>query len=172
MSAHFVCSTCGRQHEGKATDQAYQLPDDVWDIPEAERADRARFDSDLCQFGERFFIRGLLPIPFVTQPGRFGWGVWVEVSWSTFKRYLELYEHDGSSEPTHRGIMANDLLAYPSSVGLEVDITFRDASARPMFRLIDDDESALAKEQRRGISDARYHQILNLIESTAAARSA
>jgi hypothetical protein len=172
VSEQFRCSVCGREHEGIATDQAYQLPDDVWNIPEQERADRARFDSDLCRFGKRFFIRGLLPVPFVRQSGDFGWGVWVEVSWITFQRYLELYEHDGSFEPAQRGILANDLLAYPSSVGSEVDITFRDASARPTFRLLDDDESALAKEQRRGISDARYHQILNLIETTAAARRA
>jgi hypothetical protein len=165
MSEHFICSICGMQHEGMVTDQAYKLPDDVWNLSETEKAEKARFDSDLCQFGERFFIRGLLLVPFLSQPGAFGWGVWAEVDWSTFKRYLELYESDGSAEPAHRGMLANAVLGYPSSLNSEVDINFGDASKRPTISFLAEDGGSLAEEQRGGMSAARYHQILDLIEA-------
>jgi hypothetical protein len=165
MAEDFVCSICGRRHGGLVTDQAYKLPDDVWSISESERAEKARFDSDLCQFGERFFIRGLLLIPFSNRPDAFGWGVWVEAELSTFKRYLELYEVDGSSEPPHRGVLANDILGYPSSLDSEVDINFRAAAERPIVSVIGQNGSRLAEEQQRGMSDTRYHQILGLIAS-------
>jgi hypothetical protein len=32
------------------------------------------------------------------------WGAWAEVDWSTFERYLELYDEDGSGEPPKDGI--------------------------------------------------------------------
>jgi hypothetical protein len=54
--------------------------------------------------------------PF-TESGEFGWGAWAEVDWSTFERYLELYDEDGSGEPPKDGILANDLPPYPSSIG-------------------------------------------------------
>lgn len=165
MGEHFMCSICGQQHEGVVTNQAYTLPDDVWNLPETERAQKARFDNDLCQFGERYFIRGLLLVPFLSKPDAFGWGVWVEVEWPTFKRYLDLYEADGSSEPAHRGLLANDILAYPSSIGSDVYIHFRGASDRPLISAIPLDGSHLAREQQHGMNDVRYHQILDLIDA-------
>lgn len=64
MADHFQCSICGEWHEGFVTDWAYKLPDEVWQIPEAERSGKARFTDDLCQFDTRNFIRCVLDIPF------------------------------------------------------------------------------------------------------------
>jgi hypothetical protein len=91
-----------------------------------DRAEKARFNSDLCQMGERYFIRCVLGVPFTESEGEFGWGAWAEVDWSTFERYLELYDEDGSGEPPKDGILANDLPPYPSSIGSPVKIQFRD----------------------------------------------
>ena len=49
------------------TDHGWKLPDDVWDIPEYERKDKAKFDNDFCQLGNRFFIRCVLKLPFIDQ---------------------------------------------------------------------------------------------------------
>jgi hypothetical protein len=111
---------CGQHHDDLLTDQAYKLPDAVWAIPERDRAEKARFNSDLCQMGERYFIRCVLGVPFTESEGEFGWGAWAEVDWSTFERYLELYDEDGSGEPPKDGILANDLPPYPSSIGSPV----------------------------------------------------
>jgi hypothetical protein len=124
MNDTFVCSVCGQTHAGLQTDEAYGLPDDVWAIPQEERASRAKFDSDLCQYGERLFIRCLLPVPFAETDGYFGWGVWVEVEQIVFRRYLDLFEADGSDEPRHVGRLANSLSVYPGMSGAKVLIQF------------------------------------------------
>jgi hypothetical protein len=163
LSDNFICSICGQEHIGPVADWAYKLPDEVWAIPEADRSEKARFNDDLCQFDERNFIRCVLDMPFTEAEGNFGWGAWAEVDWPTFERYLELYDEDGNSEPTHLGKLANALPAYSGSLGSPVVIQFRDRSKRPSLYLKPDDESRLALEQRAGINEARYHEILNII---------
>lgn len=165
MSDHFICSVCGIQHEGLITDQAYKLPDDVWSIPAVERSEKAKFDSDLCQLGERYFIRCILFVPFAYCSGAFGWGVWAEVDWLTFKRYLELYEVDGSAEPSHKGLLANEVPGYAHSLGRDIEINFRGASERPTIYFSSEDDSLLAEEQRRGMNHARHQEIIALIEA-------
>jgi hypothetical protein len=163
MSDGFVCSICGQEHGGLVTDWAYTLPDEVWAIPEAERSAKARFNNDLCQFDERNFIRCVLDVPFTEAAGNFGWGAWAEVDWPTFERYLELYDEDGTFEPPRTGKLANALSAYPDSLGTPVTIQFSDPKTRPALRLAVTDESELAGEQRTGISEVRYHEILSII---------
>ena len=79
MSDHFVCATCGQSHDGLPTDLGFKLPDDVWAIPAPRREEVARFTDDLCQYGDRYFIRGLLLVPLPDMGSDFGWGVWAEV---------------------------------------------------------------------------------------------
>jgi hypothetical protein len=154
---------CGEEHRGSSTDWAYKLPDAVWALSEDERAAEARFNSDLCQFGQRYFIRCVLDVPFTGSSESFGWGVWAEVDWSTFDRYMTIYDQDGSSEPVHSGSLANDIPAYPGSLSTPVSISFRDATKRPSIFLHEEDGSRLAREQRAGMSEARYHEALHTI---------
>lgn len=160
MSNSFVCAQCGVTHEGLLTDYAWKLPDDVWAIPEAKRSDRATWDSDLCNMGDRFFIRCVLRVPFTEREGDFGWGVWVEVDEEDFLRYVELYAVDGSSEPHKRGKLANLIPGYEDARSEPVSIQFAGATARPEVMTGKDSESSLAHDQRRGMDDARYHDIL------------
>jgi len=141
------------------TDFGWQLPDEVWAIPEAERSTRAKFDSDRCQFGERFFIRCILALPFTEQPGYYAWGVWVELRASDFWRYIELYEKDGRAEPAMSGSIANAIPGYTSTVGLAVQVQLQDEKSRPSVRVVDDGHP-LSVEQLEGISNQRYHEIL------------
>ncbi len=163
MPASFTCSICGKVHEGLTTDWAYRLPDVVWAIPEAERSTAARFSDDLCQLGDRYFIRCVLPIRFSDAEGEFCWGAWAEVEWSVFCRYRELFDKDGSVEPMYAGYLANALRAYADSSGAEVLVQFRDPTQRPALHLRESDASPLAREQRCGIDNARYHEILEVL---------
>jgi hypothetical protein len=169
MSGHFVCATCGQSHDGLPTDWGFKLPDDVWAIPATGREAAARFTDDLCQYGERHFIRGLLSVPLPDIASDFGWGVWAEVDAAVFQRYLDLYDADGSSEPLHSGTLANSLPGYVSSLHAPVSIQFLDSTQRPLFRLPERDRSTLAIEQRTGMSSARYHQILDALSAYEAA---
>lgn len=156
----FVCSTCGDTHEGLPTDHGWKLPDVVWAIPEEERSNKAKFNSDLCQFDNRFFIRCLLKLPFNEQPDYYGWGVWVEVQEPSFYRYVELYDKDGSKEPAISGTIANAMPGYPSTLALPVAVQFQDSRSRPAVLMSSSNNHVLAAEQSAGIDNQRYHEIL------------
>ena len=165
LEQSFVCEVCGKSHAGQSTDMAFSLPDEVWAIPEDERASRAKWTTDLCQMGEHYFIRCLLPIPFIDQPGYCGWGVWAQVEWPVFKRYLEIYDQDASEEPEAIGLLANAIPAYGESFGLPVRLHFASSTQRPRLSFSVAEERLLASEARTGISYARYHEIMLARES-------
>lgn len=159
MTSSFLCSTCGEAHDGLPTDYGWQLPDDVWAIPASERPERARFNSDLCQFGTRFFIRCVLKLPFNEQPDHYGWGIWVEVAEPAFCRYVELYDKDGSAEPPVLGNVANAMPGYPPTLGLPVVVQFQNSTSRPRVAVRANDHP-IAAEQANGIDNRRHHEIL------------
>jgi len=68
------------------TDHGWKLPDEVWAIPPIERHEWAKFNADLCELGERLFMRCILKLPFTQQPEYYGWGIWIEVSERDFLR--------------------------------------------------------------------------------------
>jgi len=156
----FVCNECGETHDGLPTDSAFKLPDDVWAIPEPERSAKAKFTSDLCQLAERYFIRCLLEVPFTDQSGYYGWGAWAEVDWPVFKRYLDLYEKDGTAEAQAEGKLANDLPTYSGTLGLRVLLKFQTPDRRPTLHFPANARHQLAREAAQGISYTRFHEIL------------
>jgi hypothetical protein len=163
MSTSFICSICGKEHDRLLANWAYTLPDEVWAIAEDERRKQARYNEDLCQWGERYFIRCILPIPLSEVEGEFNWGAWAEVERSAFERYIALFDEDGAAEPRKNGRLANALLPYVGSLGTEVSIQFRGPTERPTLHLSLSDRSLLAEEQRSGIDSARHHKILALL---------
>jgi hypothetical protein len=165
----FACATCGDTHQGLPTDHGWNLPDVVWAIPENERSRQAKFDSDLCQFGSRFFIRCLLKLPFNEQPEYYGWGVWVEVGESDFWRYVELYDKDGTDEPSVGGTIANQMPGYPATLGLPVAVQFQGETSRPAVHVGGSSAHPLAAEQSGGVDSRRYHDILSAIGSASGA---
>ena len=156
----FVCATCGRSHDGVSLDTGFQLPDEVWAMPERERADRAHFTSDLGELEKRFFLRGFLAVPLSQRDDVYGWGVWVEVDAAHFQRYLDLFESDASDEPLCPGVLSNELPTYPKSAGLAVLVQFGRKTERPSISFPADAAHRLAQEQRQGMSEARLHEIL------------
>ena len=159
MSSSFTCPTCGNTHEGLPTDYGWKLPDEVWAISEDERSERAKFDSDRCQFGNRYFARCLLKLPFKEQPGYYGWGIWVELSERDFYRYVEIYDEDGSDEPPVPGTIANAIPGYPSTSNLPVVVQFQDSTSRPTVS-VPENRHPIARDQCCGIDHHRYHEIL------------
>jgi hypothetical protein len=160
MKSSFVCATCGETHEGAPTDYGWKLPDEVWAIPEIERSQKAKFDSDLCQLGNRFFIRCVLKLPFTELRGYYAWGIWVEVAETDFYRYVELYSQDGRTEPPIPGSIANTIPTYPSTLGLPVAVQFQDVTNRPTVDVTPAGTHILTAEQTNGIDSQRYHEIL------------
>jgi hypothetical protein len=85
-------------------DIAFRRPQDYFKVPEGQRARRIKINDDLCQIDDRIFIiRGYLPIPVHDSEQDFAWGVWVTIDRESFNRYLELWNVDGTNEPSVRG---------------------------------------------------------------------
>jgi hypothetical protein len=165
MSEWFACPQCGKIHEGLPKDQAFKLPDEVWAIPEPDRSESAKWNTDLCQLGDRFFIRCLLPVPFAgSEDDYYGWGVWVEVDPAVFQRYLEIYDKDGSAEPEASGKLANSIPLYADSFGSTVTIGFGLPADRPTLTFSEDSNS-LAHDQRVGLSQQKFHELLAMMDS-------
>jgi hypothetical protein len=81
----FVCSCCGRRHEG--------LPGVALEAPASRDAGlaaaepaRHSLSGDVCVVNdEHFFIRRVLEAPNVGTGDRFGWGVWLSQSGANFR---------------------------------------------------------------------------------------
>lgn len=160
------CPQCGKDLAGHATDVGYQLPDVVWALPPAERAERAEYGLDCCVLDKnRYFIRGVALIPIHDSTERFGWGIWAEVPQLVFDRYKQLFNQDGSLEPLAVGVVANVPQAYAGLETQEVDIRFGPADQRPTFDL-KRSNSQMYLEQRDGISLLRVHELLEAADGS------
>mgnify|MGYP003430499859 FL=1 len=156
----FICSVCGQSHAGAPTDTAFTLPDAVWALPPEERANKAKWTTDLCNMGNEYFIRCLLEISFTSQPGYYGWGVWAQVEWKDFQKYLEYYDKNGSGEPPFPGTLANHLPTYGTTLRLPVLVRLRTQDQRPAIEFAAEIDHPLADEARGGMSNGRFHEVL------------
>jgi hypothetical protein len=159
----FICATCGTKHHGLPSDIGFAKPGAYFSVPARHRDSRCALSSDTCVIdGRRFFIRGILYVPLRGTRRSFGWGFWAEVSGRTFKRYLQLYDADGSKERRYAGKLSVEDSAhegYEGVDGLGVTIQFGPADERPVFTLRPS-RHLLYREQRDGIMPERHHEIL------------
>jgi hypothetical protein len=159
----YQCAICGKEHDSLPMDIAFQKPEAYFRIPEAQRARRIKINADLCVIDDqRYFIRGLLPVPVLGTDQRFGWGMWAQVARKDYQRYRQLWNVDASAEPPFRGTLSASVPGYADLETLEVDIFPGKAADRPLFRLLPSDH-LLAQEQMHGITMDRVHEILETI---------
>jgi len=158
------CSCCGKRLSQHTTDIAFELPDVVWELPKDQKKRRAKFDSDFCRLDDkRYFLRGIALIPFQSRDDAFAWGLWAEVSKDDFFHSASICGKDGTGEAPIAGKLANTPDGYEGLEGHAVTISFRSASERPTFHLLPS-KHKMYREQRKGISDQRLHEILQLLE--------
>jgi hypothetical protein len=87
MTSQVECDTCGRVHLIDESELTFKLPDEVFDLSEGEREQRCKTSIDIVRLdGERFFIRGVLPLKVAGRRLPYSLGVWAEVSPDTFGR--------------------------------------------------------------------------------------
>ena len=145
------------------TDFGWKLPDIVWTEDAANRQQHLDWSTDVCYFREKWYMRGVLEIPFSFSNDRFGWGIWVETSEETIGIYRSVFDKDGSALPRAIGAIACKIHTYPENLGLPVEIQFGPSNLRPTFHLSGDSEHELAIDQRQGLSEEKYHAIVAVI---------
>lgn len=159
----WVCRVCGLSHEGAPSDFGWELPDEVWAMGPEHRQKMLEWSTEMSYHDGRWFLRGVLELPHTYDTGCWGWGVWAEVDESVMKKYSELAQVDGSNEPRMFGKLACKIPLYPDSINLPLEIQFTTPDLRPEFYLPADSLHLLAKEQRNGMDEERYHEIVAAI---------
>ncbi|SHN79292.1 DUF2199 domain-containing protein [Bradyrhizobium erythrophlei] len=161
MHHAWKCRCCGRQFNTLPLDFACGAPDHWLQIPESERQDRAKLDSDVCIVdGKDIFVRGCLEIPILGQDDHFVWGVWVSVSTTSFDRIVELWNAPViENEPPKFGWLSNSISLYSGTINLKTNLHLRGGGRRPSIELEPTDHP-LALEQRTGISISRVEEIV------------
>lgn len=163
-SSGFRCGTCGRTHAELLTEWGFREPDEVFALDSIAKYLRTRINADLCTLDEsRYFLRGHLRLPLV-DGGEFGWGVWVEVSQDHHDVYVGQILAEARGEPTTQfrleGRLANAIPGYRATLGVAVHVLLEEAGQRPSLWLPSRSRHTLAREQTRGITAARHHELL------------
>lgn len=164
MPTSFKCATCGQEHSGLPQDYSFGLPDEVYALGFLPRYLRSRSNSDLCTLDEsRFFIRGVVPLPFQASNEEYCWGVWVEVSRDDHDKYVRGYNDDLSLEPAFHGKLANSIPGYAETLGIPVTAKYGKQGQRPSYYLDELSSHSLAIDQREGITSERQHEMLEAV---------
>ena len=151
------CATCGEEHDLRDVEPSYNRPDAYFQVPPAERAQRASFGTDegrirdASDIERRHFLRALLPIR-VRGDTEVCWGIWVEVGGWAWTRARELWnEPDQAGEPPFEGVLANSLKGYAGTLGLPGRVQLTGPTSAPQFVLDEGLDHPLAREQREGV---------------------
>lgn len=160
--AKWKCSICEQEHDEIPMDIAYARPQHYFEIPQAERDQRAWFNdqtnADVCVIDRNLFlVRAVLPVP-VEGGKEFRHGVWVLVDEPAFCKYAT-FEGDGSDEPPLQGHLSSEVPGYASTFLLPVEIQLGPPTQRPSVRL-KPCAHLFSTEQRVGITMTRVHELV------------
>jgi len=138
-------------------------------MPPDERAATVQENKDLCVLcGERFFVRGVPPLPVLGRESQYNIGLWVEVTRSTFERVYELWDDPGQcSEQPFSVVLANDVPTHVQTVGMEAVLALSGPSTRPKVTLRAVKHS-LFDEQSNGINPHKAYEYTRLATERAA----
>jgi len=157
MSKDVICSQCGQPHSLESSELVFRLPDAIFALSEEERTQRCDLSADFCALDrERFFLRGLLPIPVNGRSDPYRIGVWAEITLRVYQRIYELWsDPDQAREPRMAATLANELPLQPSlSSGLALSIQLTGPTTRPHY-FIEVVDHPLYAEQHAGIDEHR-----------------
>jgi hypothetical protein len=157
MTDEVTCLTCGKVHPLTESELVFGLPDEIFALSKEDRSARCHISDDICALDQqRFFVRGLLPLPVHGRAQVYRVGLWAEISAEVFRRILALWSDPAQSdEPRLPGILANQLpLIEEASAGLPVLIQLTGPKMRPEF-YVQSVDHPLHTEQTNGIDEHR-----------------
>jgi hypothetical protein len=152
------CPTCGDEHDISTIEPYFDRPDEYFEIPVEQRAQRVWNARELCVFWEtvdtarRHFMRAILPIPIRGEAQDYGWGIWVEVAEVDFAFTHDHWEDpaQAATAPFH-GILANALPDMTRTRGLAGTVHLTGPDTLPRFILATDLDHPLVREQQGGV---------------------
>ena len=163
MDYSWTCKCCRERFDTLPMDYAAMAPANWFALPEAERASRAKLNSDVCIIdGEEFYIRGCIEIPVIDHPETLVHGVWVSISKESFLYFDELWDSPApDDEPPRFGWLCNWLQGYPEPREIRCHVFRRSPPIRPRI-VLEPTDYPLAVEQHQGVTLERVQEIFAL----------
>jgi hypothetical protein len=161
----YTCRTCGQYHGGIPFSFAADFPDPYANLSKEDRDARATIGSDQCILDSQwFFLRGMIEIPILGSDEPFLWGVWASIREEVFDEVADSWEEQGREAKygPFKGRLANSLSIYPETLNLKLKIIVQPVGVRPLF-LLEDNEHALAVQQRSGISQEQAVELASFL---------
>jgi hypothetical protein len=145
----FVCTTCGRRHEGSPS-VGYSAPFYWKQEHGTDTTGASRLSHDFRMIERRdYFIRCILEVPIHEVEEPFLWGVWITQSEQNFRDYMDSF--DDTPERGTFGYFANRLPSYPDTLNLETQVHWQPGKGRPKVELKPVDHP-LYRDWSKGIS--------------------
>ncbi|MEC6743092.1 DUF2199 domain-containing protein [Pseudomonas sp. SD17-1] len=156
----FHCATCGEYHDELPTTFGAPAPAAWYDLPQAEREQRAPLSSDQCIIDDtHHFVLGRLEIPIIGSPEPFVWLTWVTVSEADFYRTSELWETPGRErEPPYAARVQSEFPYEVSTLNLKATLQTQALGDRPLV-FVDAGDHPLALQQNTGITHDQARQL-------------
>ncbi len=106
------CSCCDKMIPASQMELSFNLPDEIASLSIEERERRCEGTNDHQSLdGNRFFVRGLIPLPIIGKKDNYCLGVWAEISKESYATVLELWDEDcRSNESPIHGKLTNSPL--------------------------------------------------------------
>jgi len=152
---------------------SFKLPEDVFKLSQSEQDKHGRLSSEYVVLNDnRFFVRGLIPLPVFCRAEPYHIGAWAEVSERHFFRVLQLSTKPAqASAPPISARLANLLPYHESTLGLPITLQLTGPDTRPAFQLRPC-KHALYVEQSEGIDETRVLQYCYLVLAQGRAEGA
>jgi hypothetical protein len=132
-----VCSYCQQPVDAREIDFRFQLPDPLFEIPEAERRQRVQGSGDIVgAHGVGLFVRVLLPV-MLTGGYRITYGTWLALmNRDDFDRARGLWHAPEYPSLVLDGVLGNAIEPWGRPLMTRARVTVRDANQVPYVEAI------------------------------------
>lgn len=159
----FICSVCGKEHDGELPALAFLEPD-YWHWLPQDQKNKGSITADDCVTPDgHFFIRCSLEIPIKERPNQpVSFGVWSTLSEQNYQRYADAFFDEHQSKLGKMfGWFSNEIGGkFAGSLNLKCQVVPQDDRQRPLIELEQTDHP-LAVAQQEGIPFAHFLRLLH-----------
>ena len=161
------CSCCGDMLPAHNIELSFNLPDTVAAFQKKELNERCQYNDDICILDkERFFVRGLIPLPIHECEGNYSIGGWAEVSQYDYQKILDLWDDEEQyKEPPIAATLANKIPLNSDTLECDIVVKLTGSTTRPNI-IIADEKCSLYKEQKCGINIHRAYEYAEYLEKS------
>ena len=131
----FWCEECGEYHESWPA-LVFKSPFYYSTLSKEEKSSIGKLSSDFCEIHHADqivrFIRGILFQKVIDYPHDLDYGLWVSLSEKSYADYKENFKSK-SHEAQYFGWLANDILAYESTLSIPTTVVTQTDNQRPLI---------------------------------------